>query len=942
MTNTTNVPISTQIVRTKKKKKKSLKKDKLFNLLSMETLLEYVPHIKSKYEHLVRTSASLFGYHWNEVINTILYNKYVKNNPDVFRLYISIKNIVDIEKNRDKANKANSSLKEIMDPTKNYGFEEKDFDKSLTNTDNLILNRYKKNNYEIIFFYNKKNKDLKIDFSYNNSFMSTNKNEPFNIFKYISDILNGFINNNEVETIIYKLGETLGGQKRHRIYKNVLEKLNFSLVKINEGPPLNEYIYQKNEASSIKEIMDPTKDYGFKEKDFEKSSFNVDNDINDIYEKDGYKYYFDYNSYHKLLDISFEGEYDYDLTNKNEQYKVFKYVSDLLNNYINKYDIKFINYKVDDDKGGQKRHRIYKNILDKLNFKLNKTNNKGYFIEYRFKKDESSSLKEILDPTKDYGFEEKDFFKKIIKGDYDDTYNFKKDKYNIQIKHDKIHNTIFINFNYDEFYNLTNKNEQYKVFKYISDLINHFIETKNIEAIVYAVDDDKEGEKRHRIYKNVLEKLNFYPVIKFSNQYIYKKKSYPNELTETTTTASVFGGSGFPLMRGVFNMSKGQNMFDPKNKIVDKIKNKQINKDMSIVNVNAKQLQEKYLKNIDITNIGEVNNFLNENNFTIDEHHIESRKGKINFILSNSDEYTETDLTYCSDDEVTKIYTKIENGKFDNNKSDMDKQILDAETLMNEVEAMFMNEEAKHPFTKNIDKINKENSKNSKTYFKELNKGVQDMINRKADSTESIYFKHDYDKDSKELNVLRKAIDNTDNNTEYLETVHRGLEDLEPTYPNKKWEENSKKYMGDKLYNQGKKRREEKLRLNQPNTSPGRMNTDLPKPKINEASDVITFYYTNFNKKQFITESRDNIRQNKFIDKTNFIKLELVTPINESKAVNFNNEYYYNMETGKIYYELNKKPLTILKESSNKFNQLINLDNTSKYNSKKTINKKIK
>jgi hypothetical protein len=808
MTNTTNVPISTQILKTKKKKKKSLKKDKLFNLLSMETLLEYVPHIKSKYEHLVRTSASLFGYHWNEVINTILYNKYVKNNPDVFRLYISIKNIVDIEKNRDKANKdnKNNNLKEIMDPTKDYGFEEKDFQKKDFDVDdNIISIDYSKDGYTINFDYLVSEKLLYIVFKYNEDTKLVNRNEQYKVFKYISDLLNNFIKNNEVNTVAYRVDDNNEGEKRHNIYKNILKKLGFTIEKIGyKGYNIIEY-YNSREESTLKEIMDPTKDYGFKEKDFEKSSFNVDNDINDIYEKDGYKYYFDYNSYHKLLDISFEGEYDYDLTNKNEQYKVFKYISDLLNNYINKYDIKFINYKVDDDKEGQKRHRIYKNILDKLNYKLVKTNNKGYFIEYRF---------------------------------------------------------------------------------------------KNMNNI-------------------------------------------PNELTETTTTASVFGGSGFPLMRGVFNMSKGQNMFDPKNKIVDKIKNKQINKDMSIVNVNAKQLQEKYLKNIDITNIGEVNNFLNENNFTIDEHHIESRKGKINFILSNSDEYTETDLTYCSDDEVTKIYTKIENGKFDN-KSDMDKQILDAETLMNEVEAMFMNEEAKHPFTKNIDKINKENSKNSKTYFKELNKGVQDMINRKSDSTESIYFKHDYDKDSKELNVLRKAIDNTDNNTEYLETVHRGLEDLEPTYPNKKWEENSKKYMGDKLYNQGKKRREEKLRLNQPNTSPGRMNTDLPKPKINEASDVITFYYTNFNKKEFITESKDNIRQNKFIDKTNFIKLELVTPINESKAVNFNNDYYYNTETGKIYYELNKKPLTILKESSNKFNQLINLDNTSKYNSKKTINKKIK
>jgi hypothetical protein len=649
-----NIPISTQILRVKKKKKKSLKKDKLFNLLSMETLLEYVPQIKAKYEHLVRTSAALYGYHWNEVINTILYNKYVKNNPDIFQLYISIKNIVDQEKER---NKKTSSLKEIMDPTKDYG--------SI--------------NDEIISQYN-----------YNN---------------------------------------------------------------------------RENE-------------YGTIEKDI----------------------------------------------------------------VIDDYQIKL---------------------------KINK-------------------------------------------------------------------NTLTFKFYYNDSPNETNKFEQYKVFKFIIDVLNYTIKKENIKNLSYSSTD-----KKHNIYKKVLEKLGFKLIREIDENYFYEKINSSNELTETTTTASVFGGSGFPLMRGVFNLSKGQDMFDPKNKIVDKIKSKQINKDMSIVS--RKQIQEKYFKNIDISNINEVDNFLNENySNNIDEHHIESRKGKINFILSNSDEYSETDLVYCSDDEINDIYTGIENGKFSDNTSDIDKQILDAESLMSEINSLYMNEETKHPFLKNIDKINKENSKNSKTYFKDLNKGVQKMINRKSGSTESIEFEHDYDKDSKKLNVLRKAIDNTDNNKEYLEVVHRGLEDLEPTYPNKEWEKNSKKYMGDDLYNQGKKRRDEKKRLNQPNTPPGRMNTNLPKPKLDESSELITFYFINdIKQKEFITESKDNIRQNKFINKDEFIKLELVTPINEDTKVNFDNQYFYNQETGKIYYEKDNKNLTLLKESSSKFKQLVN-HNYDKYDSKKTINKKIK
>ena len=496
---------------------------------------------------------------------------------------------------------------------------------------------------------------------------------------------------------------------------------------------------------------------------------------------------------------------------------------------------------------------------------------------------------------------------------------------------------MFFKFFYNASIKSTNKHEQYKVFKYISDILNYTIQKENITKISYEAID-----RKHNIYKKVLEKLGFKLIRNSGEIYFYEKiNSSSNELTETTTTASVFGGSGFPLMRGVFNLSKGQDMFDPKNKIVDKIKSKQINKDMSVVN--RKQIQEKYFKNIDISNINEVDNFLNENySNNIDEHHIESRKGKINFILSNSDEYSETDLVYCSDDEINDIYTGIENGKFSDNTSDIDKQILDAESLMSEINSLYMNEEAKHPFLKNIDKINKENSKNSKTYFKDLNKGVQKMINRKSGSTESIEFEHDYDKDSKKLNVLRKAIDNTDNNKEYLEVVHRGLEDLEPTYPNKEWEKNSKKYMGDDLYNQGKKRRDEKKRLNQPNTPPGRMNTNLPKPKLDESSELITFYFINdIKQKEFITESKDNIRQNKFINKDEFIKLELVTPINEDTKVNFDNQYFYNQETGKIYYEKDNKNLTLLKESSSKFKQLVN-HNYDRYDSKKTINKKIK
>lgn len=85
---------------------KESKKKKLFNLKAMEEIVELTPFLKNAYEKLSAETEDggpeeRLGYHWNEVIHTILFNKYIKTDKDLMFKYKTIRDNINKENNDD-------------------------------------------------------------------------------------------------------------------------------------------------------------------------------------------------------------------------------------------------------------------------------------------------------------------------------------------------------------------------------------------------------------------------------------------------------------------------------------------------------------------------------------------------------------------------------------------------------------------------------------------------------------------------------------------------------------------------------------------------------------------------------------------------------------------------------------------------------------------------
>ena len=94
---------------------KSKKRD--FNLSAMKQLIDENGFLKSKYDKLSVNAEERFGYHWNEVICNVLYNKYVKNDPKILERYKALKIKHDIEKDRTEIKDARPDISAYQDNT---------------------------------------------------------------------------------------------------------------------------------------------------------------------------------------------------------------------------------------------------------------------------------------------------------------------------------------------------------------------------------------------------------------------------------------------------------------------------------------------------------------------------------------------------------------------------------------------------------------------------------------------------------------------------------------------------------------------------------------------------------------------------------------------------------------------------------------------------------
>lgn len=73
-----------------KEAKRNFKK-RDFNLSAMKELILKKSFLKARYDKLSVGAEERFGYHWNEVICNVLYNKYVKNEPELLKEYQALK-----------------------------------------------------------------------------------------------------------------------------------------------------------------------------------------------------------------------------------------------------------------------------------------------------------------------------------------------------------------------------------------------------------------------------------------------------------------------------------------------------------------------------------------------------------------------------------------------------------------------------------------------------------------------------------------------------------------------------------------------------------------------------------------------------------------------------------------------------------------------------------
>jgi hypothetical protein len=99
---------------TKKNKKREYKNRKVFNLKAMEALTDKISFLRNKYEILSINAQEKLGYHYNEILNILLFYKYVKSDKKLFKIYLKIKNAINkgynfLEKNK-KIKKENLNM----------------------------------------------------------------------------------------------------------------------------------------------------------------------------------------------------------------------------------------------------------------------------------------------------------------------------------------------------------------------------------------------------------------------------------------------------------------------------------------------------------------------------------------------------------------------------------------------------------------------------------------------------------------------------------------------------------------------------------------------------------------------------------------------------------------------------------------------------------------
>jgi hypothetical protein len=290
-------------VNVKKGKKREFKNRKTFSLKAMEALVDKVSFLKNKYDTLAINAQEKLGYHYNEILNILLFHKYVKPNKKLFEMYKKVKDAINkgYEFNKKKKLKENT-MKKATDKNKNTHFAiNKNTNKILESWNYEGYTQDELKNYKDEFF----TKDIKRNYPFlneNDVVVVSNKNlgkrqlnennksdwqkynySHFALLKETNHILYGFdysnvdseeLKENKNEYFLNVLSEVYGSDISA---KDVVVVKSSKLNKLGIKDYLNEsnWVGLINEAycgSNMDEMIDENIEENFEEEGLEEST----------------------------------------------------------------------------------------------------------------------------------------------------------------------------------------------------------------------------------------------------------------------------------------------------------------------------------------------------------------------------------------------------------------------------------------------------------------------------------------------------------------------------------------------------------------------------------------------------------------------------------------------------------------------------------------------
>jgi len=154
----------------KKTKKREYKNRKTFSLKAMEALVDKVSFLENKYDSLAINAKEKLGYHYNEILNILLFHKYVKSNKKLFEMYKKIKDAINkgYEFKKEKRKKVNeNTMKNMMKNNKGTHF-------AINKKTNKILESWNYDGYEHNELKNHKDEYFTKDVKRNYPFLNEN------------------------------------------------------------------------------------------------------------------------------------------------------------------------------------------------------------------------------------------------------------------------------------------------------------------------------------------------------------------------------------------------------------------------------------------------------------------------------------------------------------------------------------------------------------------------------------------------------------------------------------------------------------------------------------------------------------------------------------------------------------------------------------------------